>query len=139
MPGDVNEKFAPWAEPAMECLRVAYRGDEKTLDALIKSGKVVCKPVTYERGRTYPGSIVVIDEVQNMAPKTVKMLVTRPGEETKMVFIGDYHQIDNPLLDPQSNGLAVMIHRMAGHHLTAHLRLEKGERSELAEFAANVL
>ena len=81
----------------------------------------------------------IIDEAQNLTPHEVKTIITRAGEETKMVFTGDLQQIDSPYLDSQSNGLAYMIDKMKGQHIFAHVNLVKGERSELSELASNLL
>jgi PhoH-like ATPase len=95
--------------------------------------------VTYIRGRTLPKQFIIIDEAQNLTPHEVKTIVSRAGDETKVVLTGDPYQIDNPYVDSSSNGLTYLVEKFKGQRIAAHVTLTKGERSELAELAANLL
>ncbi len=106
---------------------------------MLETGKLEISPLAYIRGRSLPRIYFIIDEAQNLTPHEVKTIVTRAGEGTKIVLTGDVKQIDHPYLDGLSNGLSHLIHRMTGQPLYAHVTLEKGERSELAELASDLL
>lgn len=145
LPGDMEEKLAPWMQPLydnLEYLLVAggnrrrgFRGFEELLD----SGQIQVEPLTYIRGRSLPQQFVIVDEAQNLTPHEVKTVVTRCGEGTKIVLTGDPYQIDNPYVDATSNGLSVVADRLRDEPLTGHVVLTKGERSELSNVAANKL
>jgi PhoH-like ATPase len=111
---------------------------EKITELLDKE-KLVITPLTYIRGRSLSKIFFIIDEAQNLTPHEVKTIITRAGEGTKVVFTGDPYQIDTPYLDSRSNGLTVLIDKMKGQSLYAHITLEKGERSQLAELASDLL
>jgi PhoH-like ATPase len=96
-------------------------------------------PLAYIRGRSLQRVFFIVDEAQNLTPHEIKTIITRAGEGTKIIFTGDIQQIDHPYLDSLSNGLSFLIDRMVGQPLFAHVTLEKGERSELAELASNLL
>ncbi|MGE0145297.1 MAG: PhoH family protein, partial [Planctomycetota bacterium] len=96
-------------------------------------------PLAYIRGRTLQRIFFIVDEAQNLTPHEVKTIITRAGEGTKIVLTGDIHQIDHPYLDSRSNGISYLIHRMVGQRIYAHVTLEKGERSELADLASQLL
>jgi len=100
-----------------------------------ESGKITITPLVFIRGRSLSNVIFIIDEAQNLTPHEVKTIITRAGENTKIIFTGDTHQIDTPYLDENSNGLVYLIDRVRGERLFAHIKLEKGERSELANLA----
>jgi PhoH-like ATPase len=100
---------------------------------------LVIAPLSYIRGRSLVDIYFIVDEAQNLTPHEVKTIITRAGEGTKVVFTGDIFQIDHPYLDSHSNGLSYLIERMQGQKIYAHVNLEKGERSELAELASNLL
>ena len=104
-----------------------------------ESEKLVITPLAYIRGRSLDRIYFIVDEAQNLTPHEVKTIITRAGEGTKIVFTGDIHQIDQPYRDSLSNGLSYLIHRMKGQPLYAHITLEKGERSELADLASELL
>jgi PhoH-like ATPase len=114
--------------------RQGRRGED-----LMRNGNVVVEALSYIRGRSIPNQFLIIDEAQNLTPLEVKTIVTRVGQGTKIVFTGDPWQIDNPYVDSSSNGFVYLINRMRGQRLFAHVHLDKGERSELAELAANLL
>jgi len=99
----------------------------------------VITPLAYIRGRSLSDIIFIVDEAQNLTPHEVKTIITRAGENTKMIFTGDIHQIDTPYLDEHSNGLSYLIDRVKGNKLYCHITLEKGERSELANVANELL
>ena len=101
---------------------------------MVNKEKLLITPLAYIRGRSL-SNIFIVDEAQNLTPHEIKTIITRAGENTKIVFTGDVHQIDTPYLDSQSNGLSYLIDRVKDHPLYAHITLEKGERSELAEFS----
>jgi PhoH-like ATPase len=106
---------------------------------MLGQNKLHIAPLSYIRGRSLERIFFIIDEAQNLTPHEVKTIITRAGEGTKVVFTGDPHQIDTPYLDAQSNGLTYLIDRMKGQSLYGHITLEKGERSQLAELASNLL
>ena len=105
----------------------------------MKEDKLVITPLAYIRGRSLSSIFFIVDEAQNLTPHEVKTIITRAGENTKIIFTGDIFQIDTPYLDSQSNGLSTLIDRIKKHPLYAHVRLEKGERSELANLANELL
>jgi len=105
----------------------------------LEEQKLVIEPLTYIRGRSLVRIFFIIDEAQNLTPHEVKTVITRAGEGTKIVFTGDIYQIDHPYLDSHSNGLSYLIEKMQGQSIYAHINLEKGERSQLAELASNLL
>ena len=109
------------------------------ISTMIKDQKIVVEPLTYIRGRSLQRIFFIVDESQNLTPHEIKTIITRVGEGTKLVFTGDISQIDHPYLDSQSNGLSYLIEHFKGQKLYAHINLEKGERSELAELASNLL
>ena len=102
-------------------------------------GVVQVEPLTYIRGRSIPNQFMIVDEAQNLTPHEIKTIITRVGEGTKIVFTGDVYQIDNPYVDPVNNGLSYLAEAFKGESISAHVTLEKGERSPLAEKAANLL
>jgi PhoH-like ATPase len=111
----------------------------KRIEEFLDEEKLVISPLSYIRGRSLVKVYFIVDEAQNLTPHEVKTIITRAGEGTKMVFTGDIFQIDHPYLDSQSNGLSYLIEKMQGQKLYAHINLEKGERSELADLASNLL
>jgi PhoH-like ATPase len=146
LPGSVDEKINPYMQPLYDNLgvikdrnieAVERRGKkfQKTLD----EEKLVIAPLAYIRGRSLVDTYFIVDEAQNLTPHEVKTIITRAGENTKMVFTGDIFQIDHPYLDIYSNGLSYLIDKMQGQELYTHIFLEKGERSELAELASDLL
>ncbi|MFM8949249.1 MAG: PhoH family protein, partial [Bacteroidota bacterium] len=109
------------------------------ISEMVESEKLHITPLAYIRGRSLSNICFIIDEAQNLTPHEVKTIITRAGENTKIVFSGDVNQIDTPYLDSHSNGLSHIIDKMKGQHLYAHITLEKGERSELADLAGSLL
>ncbi len=143
LPGSLEEKLAPWMQPihdALELLSDLNMGQESRRSAdLMRNGTIVVEALSYIRGRSIPHQYMIIDEAQNLTPLEVKTILTRVGPGTKIVFTGDPWQIDNPYVDASSNGFVYLVDRFRGQPLAAHVHLEKGERSELAELAANLL
>jgi PhoH-like ATPase len=143
LPGSLEEKLAPWMQPihdALELLSDLNMGQEhrRSVD-LMRSGNIVVEALSYIRGRSIANQFMIIDEAQNLTPLEAKTIITRVGHGTKIVFTGDPYQIDNPYVDSSSNGFNYVVSRFRTQPIAAHIELQKGERSELAELAANVL
>ena len=145
LPGTVEEKLNPWMQPIydnVEFLMGLSRADKKagrSYRELIDLGLVAIEPLTYIRGRSIPNQYIVVDEAQNLTPHEVKTIITRVGDNTKIVITGDPYQIDNPYVDSTSNGLVHVVNKFKHERLAGHITLTKGERSALAELASNVL
>jgi PhoH-like ATPase len=145
LPGDALEKVRPYMEPLYDNLKFiknqfGERDKEfQNINAAIENEKLVISPLAFIRGRSLSNIYFIVDEAQNLTPHEVKTIITRAGEGTKIVFTGDIFQIDTPYLDSQSNGLSYLIHKIHAHPIYAHIRLEKGERSELANLANDLL
>lgn len=143
LPGSLEEKLAPWMQPihdTLEMLGDLNMGHESRRSAdLIRSGTIVIEALSYIRGRTIAHQFMIIDEAQNLTPLEVKTIVTRVGQGTKIVLTGDPYQIDNPYVDSSSNGFNYIVSKFRGQAIAAHIELQRGERSELAELAANIL
>jgi len=143
LPGSLEEKLNPWMQPihdALEMLSDLNMGHEHRRSTdLMRSGSIVVEALSYIRGRSIANQFMVIDEAQNLTPLEVKTIITRVGHGTKIVFTGDPYQIDNPYVDSSSNGFNYIISKFRPEPIAAHIELQKGERSELAELAANIL
>jgi PhoH-like ATPase len=143
LPGDVDEKLNPWMQPIFDNLEFLFssgtRKGPRAYAELLDSGQLQVEPLTYIRGRSLPQQYIIVDEAQNLTPHEVKTIITRSGDGTKIVLTGDPGQIDNPYVDSASNGLSVAADRFRGEKVAAHIVLTRGERSELAELAANLL
>lgn len=145
LPGDIKSKINPYMEPLWDNLKFIQsqfpeKGKEaKQIQLMLEQEKLVITPLAYIRGRSLSNIIFIIDEAQNLTPHEVKTIITRAGENTKIIFTGDIFQIDTPYLDTQSNGLSYLIEKVKGNRLCAHVTLEKGERSELANLANELL
>lgn len=145
LPGDVEEKLSPWMQPIfdnVELLLSSYdeAGKRKRgYRELIDLGLMEIEPLTYIRGRSIPKQYMIVDEAQNLTPHEIKTIITRAGEGTKIILTGDPYQIDNPYVDSASNGLSFSVERLKGQDIAGHTTLSKGERSPLAELAANLL
>jgi len=145
LPGDAADKIGPYMEPLWDNLKFikSQFGENerkyKAITELQESGKIVISPLAFIRGRSLSNIIFIVDEAQNLTPHEIKTIITRAGENTKIIFTGDINQIDTPYLDEQSNGLAYLIEKLKGQRLFAHVKLEKGERSELANLANDLL
>ncbi len=143
LPGSLEEKLGPWMQPihdALELLSDLNMGnDHRRSSDLLRSGTIVVEALSYIRGRSIANQFMIIDEAQNLTPLEVKTIVTRVGNGTKIIFTGDPYQIDNPYVDSSSNGFNYLISKFRDHAIAAHVELQRGERSDLAELAANVL
>ncbi|WP_268033081.1 PhoH family protein [Algoriphagus sp. PAP.12] len=145
LPGDIKSKLNPYMEPLWDNLKFIqnqYKETDKEyqkITELVNQEKLVIQPLAYIRGRSLSNIFFIVDEAQNLTPHEIKTIISRAGENTKIVFTGDVHQIDTPYLDSQSNGLSYLIDRVKDHPLYAHIKLEKGERSELANLANELL
>ena len=143
LPGSLEEKLAPWMQPihdALEMLSDLNMGhDHRRSSDLMRSGTIVVEALSYIRGRSIANQFMIIDEAQNLTPLEVKTIVTRVGTGTKLIFTGDPYQIDNPYVDSSSNGFNYIVSKFRDQALAAHIELQKGERSDLAELAANIL
>ncbi|MBN2697380.1 MAG: PhoH family protein [Bacteroidales bacterium] len=145
LPGDVDEKIAPYMQPLFDNLSVIKQKfkpqsrEYTRIEEMQQTEKLVITPLAYIRGRSLSRIFFIVDEAQNLTPHEVKTIITRAGEGTKMVFTGDIQQIDSPYLDTKSNGLTYLADRMKGQDIFAHVHLLKGERSYLADLASNLL
>ena len=145
LPGTVEEKLSPWMQPIfdnVEFLMGLSSSDKKggrSYTELIDLGILQIEPLTYIRGRSIPNQYMVVDEAQNLTPHEVKTIVSRAGEGTKIILTGDPYQIDNPYMDATNNGLVHVVNRFRPERIAGHVSMFKGERSELAELAANLL
>jgi PhoH-like ATPase len=143
LPGTLEEKLSPWMQPihdALELLSDLNMGHEHRRSGdLMRSGAIVVEALSYIRGRSIANQFMVIDEAQNLTPLEAKTIITRVGHGTKIIFTGDPWQIDNPYVDSSSNGFNYIVSKFREQPIAAHIELQKGERSELAELAANIL
>jgi PhoH-like ATPase len=145
LPGTAEEKLAPWMQPIFDNLEflidspVSKHSRIKGYEALIEQGLINIEPLTYIRGRSIPHQFMIVDESQNLTPHEIKTIITRVGVGTKIVLTGDPYQIDNPYVDSLSNGLSHVVERFKHLPLSGHVTLLRGERSPLAEMAANIL
>ncbi len=145
LPGDVEEKLAPWMQPIFDNVDLLLSGVEERgkrkrgYKELVDMGILEIEPLTYIRGRSIPRQYMIVDEAQNLTPHEIKTIITRAGEGTKIVLTGDPYQIDNPYVDASSNGLTYTVEKFKGQEIAGHVTLNKGERSSLAELAANLL
>jgi PhoH-like ATPase len=143
LPGDVNEKLAPWMQPIFDNMDFLFNQNRKqagtSYEELINQGMLHIEPLTYIRGRSIPGQYLIVDEAQNLSPHEVKTIVTRAGEGTKIVLTGDCQQIDSPYLDETNNGLAYVVDRLKTEEIIGHTTLRVGERSPLSEVASKLL
>ncbi len=145
LPGDIAEKLGPYMQPLYDNLAVIrHQFDDRDAAAgriseMLQSEKLMITPLAYIRGRSLQRAFLIVDEAQNLTPHEIKTIITRAGEGTKVVFTGDIQQIDHPYLDSLSNGMSYLISRMVGQPIYAHITLQKGERSALADLASALL
>jgi PhoH-like ATPase len=154
LPGDIEEKLNPWMAPIFDNLEYILgtgesntanpngkkkQGSGRKWQELINQGMLNIEPLTYIRGRSIANQYLIVDEAQNLTPHEIKTIITRAGNYTKIVLTGDCFQIDNPYIDSSSNGLSYVVERFKAQKISSHITLVKGERSELAELAANLL
>jgi PhoH-like ATPase len=157
LPGDKDEKMRPWMSPIYDNLEFIFgvgkeskkdKGDSEkpksnNIETMVRyfkeKGQLELEAITYIRGRTMPNQYIIVDEAQNLTPHEVKTILTRAGEGTKVVLTGDPQQIDNPYLDSSSNGLIYVVEKFKGVKIAGHVTFVKGERSELAQIAAELI
>ncbi|OGQ94286.1 MAG: phosphate starvation-inducible protein PhoH [Deltaproteobacteria bacterium RIFOXYA12_FULL_61_11] len=149
LPGNVEDKLKPWMQPIFDNLELLMssqnqdgkkrKGRQHPYQELVDMGVIEIEPLTYIRGRSIPNQFLIVDEAQNLTPHEVKTILTRVGTNTKIVLTGDPYQIDNPYVDASSNGLCHVVEKFKAEPLAGHVTLRKGERSSLAEKAANLL
>ncbi len=145
LPGDIEEKLTPWMQPIYDNLELllglgkSEQNNGRSYTELMDLGYIEIEALTYIRGRSLPNVFMIVDEAQNLTPHEIKTIITRAGEKTKIILTGDPNQIDNPYVDATNNGLTIVAHKFKNQPLAAHVRLTKGERSELAELATQIL
>ncbi|MGL4820355.1 MAG: PhoH family protein, partial [Bacilli bacterium] len=141
LPGEKDEKLRPWMQPIYDNLEYLFNTKKPgELDAILAGmGSIEVEALTYIRGRSIPEQFIIIDEAQNLTKHEVKTILTRVGEKSKIILMGDPEQIDHPYLDEYNNGLTYVVEKMKESPLSAHIRLVKGERSKLAQLAADLL
>ncbi len=145
LPGDIQSKLDPYMQSLFDNLSVIKNQfdeeseDFRRISQMVVNEKLLIMALAYIRGRSLSKVFFIVDEAQNLTPHEVKTIITRAGEGTKIVFTGDPYQIDTPYLDSRSCGITYLIDKMKGQRLYAHVTLEKGERSQLAELASNLL
>lgn len=145
LPGDIKSKLNPYMEPLWDNLKFIQNQfkesdkEYKYITEMVNQEKLMITPLAYIRGRSLSNIFFIVDEAQNLTPHEIKTIITRAGENTKIIFTGDIYQIDTPYLDSQSNGLSYLIDRIQDHPMYAHVTLERGERSELANLANELL
>ena len=147
LPGDIEEKLNPWMQPIYDNVDFLFgaqgskghRGAGKGCQELMNQGLLQIEPLTYIRGRSIPQQYLIVDEAQNLSPHEIKTIVTRAGDDTKIVLTGDSFQIDNPYVDSANNGLVYLVEKFKNETISAHVTMTKGERSKLSELASNLL
>ena len=147
LPGTIEEKLNPWMQPIYDNVDFLFgssanrnrRGAGKGAQELMNQGLLQIEPLTYIRGRTIPQQYLIVDEAQNLTPHEIKTIITRAGDDTKIVLTGDSFQIDNPYVDSANNGLVYLVDRFKNESIAAHVTFVKGERSKLSELASNLL
>lgn len=138
LPGDIDDKMSPWLSPILDNFRVAFK-DSTYFEMMRQKGQIEVSPLAFIRGRTFNNTFLIVDEAQNSTIHELKTIITRVGEGSKIVLLGDTDQIDTPYLDSLSNGLTVVVEKFKKHDIAAHITLMKGERSQLATLASQVL
>lgn len=138
LPGDIDEKMAPWLGPIMDNFRHAYK-DTTYFEAMIKKGKIDIAPLSFIRGRSFHNAFIIVDEAQNATIHELKTVITRVGEGSKLILMGDIDQIDTPYIDRHSNGLSIVVDKFRDSPMSAHIHLNRGRRSELANEANKLL
>ena len=139
LPGTIEEKLQPWMQPIYDNLEFLLGGDHRMIDMYKEEGLIQVEPLTYIRGRSIPKSFMILDECQNLTAQEIKTIITRLGEDSKIVITGDVEQIDNPYIDFADNGLTHVVERFKEYGISGHITLRKGERSKLATLASEIL
>ncbi len=138
LPGDIDDKMSPWLSPILDNFRQAFK-DVTYFEAMRQKGQIEVSPLAFIRGRTFNNTFLIVDEAQNSTIHELKTIITRVGENSKIVLLGDTDQIDTPYLDSLSNGLTITIEKFKKERLAGHITLTKGERSALATLASRLL
>ncbi len=138
LPGTLEEKMGPWLAPILDNLRVAFK-DTSYFKLMFDKGIIEVAPLSYIRGRTFNNSVILVDEAQNATIHELKTVITRVGDNSKIILLGDTDQIDTPYINKQSNGLSIVINKFMTSRLGAHVHLSRGQRSELASTASKIL
>lgn len=144
LPGAVDEKLGPWMDSVVDAYmalheRMSYSEAKAALELFVADGKLTMEPLTFLRGRSLARTLLLIDEAQNAEVPTLKTILTRVGEGSKVVFLGDTTQMDNPYVSERSNAISALVERFTGQPLFGHIRLERGQRSPIADLAAHIL
>jgi PhoH-like ATPase len=145
LPGELEDKLKPWMQPIFDNFefllssKSAGRDRRVSYKTILEFGEVEIEALTYIRGRSLPNQWLVVDEAQNLTPHEIKTIITRAGEGTKVVMTGDPYQIDNPYVDASNNAITYVAEKFKDQALGGHIFLSKGERSELADLASNIL
>tara|TARA_R110000824_G_scaffold197409_16_gene380900 strand:- start:10755 stop:12071 length:1317 start_codon:yes stop_codon:yes gene_type:complete len=139
LPGTMEEKMAPWVAPIQDNLQFLMGNDKETLEMYMRNGIIEVEALTYIRGRSISNAFIIIDEAQNLTAHELKTILTRVGENTKIVFTGDVEQIDNIYIDETSNGLTHAVEKFKSYNISGHITLVKGERSQIATIASKIL
>ncbi len=139
LPGTLEEKMAPWLAPIEDNLKFLMNNDRTTLEMHVEQGLIEIEALTYIRGRSIANAYIVIDEAQNLTSHELKTIITRVGENTKIVLTGDIEQIDNVYIDETSNGLTYAVEKFKEHDIAGHVNLQRGERSKVATLASKIL
>ena len=138
LPGDINDKMAPWMAPLMDNFRHAF-SDIAYFDVMRQKGEIEIAPLSYIRGRTFNDSFVIVDEAQNATIHELKTIITRVGKGSKIALLGDTDQVDTSYIDKKSNGLSIVLQRFKNSELSGHIHLINGQRSEIATLASSIL
>lgn len=139
LPGTLEEKMDPWIAPIKDNLKFLFNNDSFTMDMYLENEDIEIEAITFIRGRSIANAFIIIDEAQNLTTHELKTIITRVGENTKIILTGDIDQIDNTYVDSVSNGLTYAIEKFKEYPIAAHITLLKGERSELASLGAKIL
>lgn len=139
LPGTLEEKMTPWLAPVQDNLEFLMGDDKEHLKMLVEKGTIEMEALTFIRGRSISDAFIIIDEAQNLSAHELKTIITRVGEDTKIVLTGDVCQIDNAYVDATTNGLTYAVEKFKDHEIAGHVTLQKGERSAVATLAASIL
>ena len=132
--------MTPWMSPIMDNFRHAFKDKDLTyFETMLSKGTIEIAPLSYMRGRTFNDTILIFDEAQNATIHEIKTVITRMGENSKIILLGDTDQIDTPYIDSLSNGLTIVAEKFKKEHIAAHVKLKKGERSYLSAVAAKII
>ena len=139
LPGDKNEKMQPWIQPMIDNFKFLFKNGSHYFDIMVEKGIIEIEALSYIRGRSLPNIIMILDESQNITYNEAKAVITRMGENSKLIMLGDLEQIDAPHLDSTTSGLGAIVEKFKDFDLSSHITLLKGERSPLADYAARIL